>query len=533
MWTDLTRVGIPGPIEMMNGLRFLSVLLVALAACRGSVGGAEYHGSVGRLAAVFEIEFGDGGRVSGSYHYPDRPGVVYRLSGTNPEEGRIVLREFTGDRETARCDLQKTVTDSEIVWSGRMFNADGREFPMRLARARGGGGPAPAMPADEDEFEFEIDRTLHAENVEPVLGAPGKLEAHLYGKLYYGWIRDGALPEAETLEALIDRFRDDGATAWAAMRFAGDAVELQFENPEGRRHVLGGTNPETGRIELRDEEGKAWSGRKLVANEAIFWIVVSRHAPAKSLVIYRPRDEIYYRGYEDMKNLAPEAFLWEYNEWGDDFYERRFPFFAGEAEKATVAAVHEESGLVSSFELDLESGGREKLPLDPPRPRNRVPLAPGYPVSAFRNEGRIVFLHVGLTPISWRKREGRVLELLMFPTALVDVTFNDFGEAIYPVDQIEDLEKVAVVPDFAIIADDVYAGWNLREDKITWGIGDRGPGMLELESISLEDAPPRDERVGPWRPVAEPVDFVTNQLRIVNMSTPGGFDRVLPGNEQP
>ena len=60
--------------------------------------------------------------------------------------------------------------------------------------------------------------------------------------------------------------------------------------------------------------------------------------------------------------------------------------------------------------------------------------------------------------------------------------------------------------------------------------------MLELESLSLDSGPtasPEAEVIGPWHPIREPLDFVTNQLRIVNMSTTTMFDSYLPGNPSP
>lgn len=491
----------------------------------GSAGSTEYQGNVGRLAAVFDLEFRESGEVTGSYRYPDRPGVVYRLTGTNPEPGQLFLREFTGNRETARCVLQKRMAETEIIWSGRMINADGREFAMEFSRIRDGAEPEP-----------EVDRTLHADKVATVLGKAGELEAHLYGKLYYGWICSGVLPSDESVESLVERFRQEGVPAWAAMRFAGERVELQFEGTDGRREILQGTNPKAGEIELKNGSGIAWTGRKRVTEKVIYWLVTSSDDPSRSLLIYRPHDEIYYRDWaQDMKNLAPEAFLWSYNEWGTEFYNERFAYDSEEEELAAVSAVREEGEKVLAVEFELGSGERETVSLDPPRDRNRVPLAEGFPVSLSRIDGRIVSVLVGLTPISWRQRDEHVLELRLFPTELVDRSFNDLGESEYAASQIEAATKVAVVPDFAVIADDIYANWRIPEDKITWGIGDRGPGMLELESISLEEEPePREptERIGPWRPIATPIDFITNQLRIVNMSTTSGFDFVLPGNEE-
>lgn len=515
---------------MTRGTRLARIVLVIFLAASPAFT-AEYRGSVGKLDAVFDLEFRENGRVRGTYHYPSRPGVVYRLSGKNPEEGYIVLKEFTGETQSAVCELRKTISENRVVWRGRMYNTDGREFPMSFSRRRD--SAMPALPPEASEFpEPEIDRTLHAENVAAVLGKPGQLEAQLYGKLYYGWVRPGPLPRVNSLRGLADRFKEDGGPVWAAMRFSGPDVELQFEDTGGRRQVLTGTNPEEGRLELRDETGTRWIAVKRLEGDAIAWIAQSAADPARSLLVYRPRDEIYHRGYEEMGNLAPEAFLWQFNEWGSDYHEARFPFYEREPEKATVTRVEQSGGSVRSVVFRLADGNEATLLLDPARPRNRVPVAEGYPVDLWREDGEIIHLMVGLTPMAWRKRDDHVLELRLFPTELAGITWNDVGDPVLPPGRVESLTKIDLVPDFAIIADDIYANWFLEEDVVTWGIGDRGAGMLELESLSLEESP-APAGIGPWHPVSEPIDFVTNQLRIVNMSTPGGFGWVLPGNEPP
>ena len=102
-----------------------------------------YGGNVGRLEAVFFIEWsGDGNLIDGSYYYPARnPEVRYKLKGSNPQDGVLLLNEFTPKgggsyKLTAKCRLTKQVTGSRIVWKGQMSNTDGRKFPMRFSRPR-------------------------------------------------------------------------------------------------------------------------------------------------------------------------------------------------------------------------------------------------------------------------------------------------------------------------------------------------------------------------------------------------------------
>jgi hypothetical protein len=84
----------------------------------------------------YDLIWGKDGSVKGTYFYPDRPGIVYQLLGTNPAEWELYLAEYTGKDLTARCRSWKRIEAGEIVWEGAMKNLDGREFPMTLRRIR-------------------------------------------------------------------------------------------------------------------------------------------------------------------------------------------------------------------------------------------------------------------------------------------------------------------------------------------------------------------------------------------------------------
>lgn len=98
--------------------------------------GTRYTGSVGKLEAVFVIQWQEDGGVSGTYFYPSRPGVVYRLAGSNHEAGQLYLEEFTGRKLSARCYLRKHLSEDLISWKGEMRNTDGRVLDMVLKRKR-------------------------------------------------------------------------------------------------------------------------------------------------------------------------------------------------------------------------------------------------------------------------------------------------------------------------------------------------------------------------------------------------------------
>ena len=100
-----------------------------------------YGGKVGKLDAIFQLEIG-GPEVEGNYYYPTRDkNKWFKLQGTNPKEGVLVLQEFTEQEDgkllhTASCRLTKRVTDSRIIWEGTMNNTDGRSFPMHFSRPK-------------------------------------------------------------------------------------------------------------------------------------------------------------------------------------------------------------------------------------------------------------------------------------------------------------------------------------------------------------------------------------------------------------
>lgn len=103
-----------------------------------------YGGKVGKLDAVFLIEW-DGepnNTLQGYYYYPSRGrDPMYRLIGTNPKAGVLLLQEYSptssgGEVLSANCRLTKQETKDRIIWEGRMDNADGRVLPMSFSRQK-------------------------------------------------------------------------------------------------------------------------------------------------------------------------------------------------------------------------------------------------------------------------------------------------------------------------------------------------------------------------------------------------------------
>ena len=103
-----------------------------------------YWGKVGKLDAVFLIEWdGEPNNVlQGYYYYPSRGrDRMYRLTGTNPKPGVLLLQEYSpkpsgGEVLSANCRLSKRETKDRIIWEGRIENAEGRVFPIWFSRSR-------------------------------------------------------------------------------------------------------------------------------------------------------------------------------------------------------------------------------------------------------------------------------------------------------------------------------------------------------------------------------------------------------------
>lgn len=107
-----------------------------------------YTGNVGKLTAEYFLEWGENGSISGTYHYPSRPGKTYRLEGSSPREGILLLDEYTGSSLSAKCTLEKRFANGRIVWEGVMKNTDGRQFEMRLEKQAAGSEPSLVSAGD-------------------------------------------------------------------------------------------------------------------------------------------------------------------------------------------------------------------------------------------------------------------------------------------------------------------------------------------------------------------------------------------------
>lgn len=88
-----------------------------------------YLGSVGKWKAQFNLTFDYQNKsVIGSYSYPKRPNIIYKVKGSF-DNNSLTLIEYTGNRISAECFLTRT---EEKCFEGIMKNTDGRNLSMSL-----------------------------------------------------------------------------------------------------------------------------------------------------------------------------------------------------------------------------------------------------------------------------------------------------------------------------------------------------------------------------------------------------------------
>lgn len=97
-----------------------------------------YGGKVGKLPAVFFIEWA-GKEIFGHYYHPRRKNKTYTLRGKNTKPGALVLKEYTplgngNSKMTALIKLKKKIRKGRVIWSGTMYNTDGRELAVYFSR---------------------------------------------------------------------------------------------------------------------------------------------------------------------------------------------------------------------------------------------------------------------------------------------------------------------------------------------------------------------------------------------------------------
>ena len=92
-----------------------------------------FTGAVGNWTAYFTLTFDYPNKtIHGTYSYPNRPGVIYKIEGTILGND-VELIEYTDNRVSARCSLH---TDDRICFTGTMNNTDGRRLSMNFCKTK-------------------------------------------------------------------------------------------------------------------------------------------------------------------------------------------------------------------------------------------------------------------------------------------------------------------------------------------------------------------------------------------------------------
>lgn len=124
---------------VLKKLRFLLVCFLPMLGFIVPLSAAEtngYVGAVGEQKMILSLTWHDDGSVGGSYYCPGGSGRIYKLRGSNPRHGELLLTEYTDGVASATCALKKSVENGVIVWRGVMYNHDGRTKGMFFYRGK-------------------------------------------------------------------------------------------------------------------------------------------------------------------------------------------------------------------------------------------------------------------------------------------------------------------------------------------------------------------------------------------------------------
>lgn len=98
-----------------------------------------FGGSVGKLKAIFILDWFGLGEVNGKYYHPSRGrDRHYVVKGQNPEQGLLLLTEYTpkpGGKLVKSATFRLTEKPRQagrFVWQGTARNTDGRVFQVTM-----------------------------------------------------------------------------------------------------------------------------------------------------------------------------------------------------------------------------------------------------------------------------------------------------------------------------------------------------------------------------------------------------------------
>lgn len=83
-----------------------------------------FSGKVGKLDALYNLQWNTDGTINGTYYYPKRANITYTLMGRDLGNGNIELTEYTNNNISAHFNLHL----QDNCYVGQINNTDGRVF---------------------------------------------------------------------------------------------------------------------------------------------------------------------------------------------------------------------------------------------------------------------------------------------------------------------------------------------------------------------------------------------------------------------
>ncbi|NRB76425.1 MAG: hypothetical protein HRU46_18850 [Verrucomicrobiales bacterium] len=474
--------------------RFL-IATLSLCFLAFPAGAGDYTGDVGGLGAEFSLDWHNNGEVTGTYHYPSRPGVTYRLSGNNHTEGKLYLEEFTGDQLTAKIYLSKALTNNAIVWQGEMHNTDGRKFQMQFARGRAAPKPAAPAPAQTGtQYNGNVGKLsavyyLNWHDNGQVTGTysypdrPGVVytlsgDNHTDGKLYLEEFTGNDL----TAKCYLSKRLTDGNVIWEGEMKNTDG--RQFPMTLSRNRSAPATPPPstpaptytTTNNELDDYTRQRISALSKVKTQHQ-WDAFPK-ADLADENTYAREGTFYYQAKVTRYTTRPGSFTITLQTETPENDNWDHPSFTGPEITVTVARdlpipSSEFQGKVIHVQIH-ESGELNSLAL------HGIGITHYRPSDSGKLEIRGVLESKAFEELMWQPLTGDAVQAAIAKARQVQFIPDKVALSSFPDPQLM-FRTIRVTPTHGIVIH----------------ITEAGPGMLELESISLQ-SPPNEV---PWTPV--------------------------------
>lgn len=117
-------------------LLLLSFLLILFSSFTYTAQSSNYTGDLNGKKINGTLTFKKDETVTGSYYFVSRPDRVYKVYGTNFVNGEIEVDVYLSGKKMSSGTLTKSLTNSYIIWEGRLWdNANDNDY-LTLRRPR-------------------------------------------------------------------------------------------------------------------------------------------------------------------------------------------------------------------------------------------------------------------------------------------------------------------------------------------------------------------------------------------------------------